>query len=172
MRAGPLLAGVAAAYAYRTPAVMEALATRHRAATAGLVIAVLAAVLATSWPLFAGVPRAVEVLYLGVYRTVFGASVAYVVLLSLSDHPAGRALGRALSARTLYPFAQLAYAAYLLNPIVAQQVHRALSPLVQSGGFPAMAILAPADLAATFLSATAMHLLVERPFMELRPRAS
>ena len=172
MRAGPLLAGVAAAYLLRAPRVMQALARARVLGVLGLGAALAIAAAATHWELFAGAPRGVEVLYLATFRTVFGAAIAYVAVLSLSQHPAGRGLGRALSARALYPIAQLSYAAYLLNPIATQLVHRAMGPLVRGGGARAIAALAPLDLAATFLAAAALHLLIERPFMELRPRAS
>jgi peptidoglycan/LPS O-acetylase OafA/YrhL len=172
MRAGPLLAGVSAAYVLRSPRAMEALARSRFVPALGLVAALAFAVAATTWELFANAPRGLEVAYLATFRTVFGASVAYVAVLSLSQHPVGRALGRLLSARALYPIAQLSYAAYLLNPVVTQLVHRAMAPMIHDGGVHAIALLAPIDLAATFAGATLLHLLVERPFMQLRPSAA
>ena len=108
--------------------------------------------------------------YLAAFRTAFGAAIAYVLLLSVSQHPVGLALGRALSSRLLYPFSQLAYAADLLNPIVTMLVDQALAPLVFSGKASPIPLLFPLDLLGTFLAAAALHLLVERPFMELRPK--
>jgi peptidoglycan/LPS O-acetylase OafA/YrhL len=171
MRAGALLAGAAAAYVYRMPAAMEALARRRVLPVVGLGAALLVAIAAMHWPLWAAAPRWLEVTYLATFRTVFGAAVAYVLLLSLSRHPVGLFLGRVLSARILHPFAQLAYAAYLLNPIVATVVHRALSPLVWKRGVPPIPLFLPVDALLTFLAAAVLYLLVERPFMELRPRA-
>lgn len=172
MRAGPLLAGVGAAYVLRTPRVMDALARARVLPAVGLVVALCLAGAATQWDLFASVPRGLEVTYLATFRTVFGLSVAYVAVLALSQNPAGRALGRLLSARALYPIAQLSYAAYLLNPIATQLVHRAMAPWVHDGGWQAIAMLAPLDMAATFGGATVLHLLIERPFMQMRPRAA
>jgi peptidoglycan/LPS O-acetylase OafA/YrhL len=169
MRAGPLLAGVSAALVYRMPAAMQALGRRKAGPALGLLVALALGAACTEWRLVATAPRAVEIGYLASFRTLFGVSVAYVILLSLSEHPFGRGLARLLSARVLYPFSQLAYAAYLLNPIVATLVHHALSPLVQDGGSP-MPLFVPCDVAATFGAAAALHLLVERPFMQLRPR--
>ncbi len=171
MRAGALLAGVAAAYLYRIPSAMEALARHRVLPVAGLVGASIVAALAMHWPLWAAVPRGLEVTYLATFRTVFGVAVAYVLLFSVSRHPVGLLLGRALSLRVLHPFGQLAYSAYLLNPIVATLVHRALAPLVWTRRASPILLFLPADTLATFLAAAVVHLLVERPFMELRPRA-
>ncbi len=172
MRAGPLLAGVCAAFVLRAPRTMDALATSRLAPAVGLLVALGAAAAATHWELFAFTPRWVEVAYLATFRTVFGVCIAYVAVLSLSQNPIGLALGRVLSARALYPIAQLSYAAYLVNPIATQLVHRAMAPVIHDGGLRAIAILAPLDLAATFAGAALLHVLVERPFMQLRPRAA
>jgi peptidoglycan/LPS O-acetylase OafA/YrhL len=170
MRAGPLVAGVLGAVLHRSPAVRAALARSRTGATIGLALALAAAAVATEWRLFSGAPRPMEVAYLATYRTVFGCAVTYAILLSLSDHPVGRVLGRVLSARVLHPFAQLAYAAYLLNPFVAMTTHRLLAPRID-GAAQAMTLLAPLDLIATFGLAAVLHVVVERPFMQLRPRA-
>ena len=138
----------------------------------GLVAALGLAAAATHWELFALAPRGLEVAYLATFRTVFGAAVACVAVLALSKNPVGQVLGRALSARALYPIAQLSYAAYLLNPIATQLVHQAMAPFIQDGGARAILMLAPLDFAATFAGAALLHVLVERPFMQLRPRAA
>jgi peptidoglycan/LPS O-acetylase OafA/YrhL len=114
----------------------------------------------------------VEVLYLASYRPVFGAAIAYVMLFSLSSHPVGRRLGRMLSARWLFPIGQLSYVAYLVNPMVTTLVHRWLARWVTESGTPPMLAFIPADVALTFISAAALHLCVERPALELRPKAS
>jgi peptidoglycan/LPS O-acetylase OafA/YrhL len=170
MRAGPLLAGIAAAYVYRLPGAMEAIARQHAPAALGFVAALVVAALATHWPLVEGAPRGVEVAYLATFRTAFGVAVAYVLLFSLSQHPLGVAVGRLLSARVLFPLAQISYCAYLLNPIATIRMDRLLAPFVQSSGLPAFPVLLVADAAVTFVAAVVLHLFVERPFMALRPR--
>ena len=170
MRAGPLVAGVAAAYVFRSPRAMEALA-RGALPAVGLAIALAAAATCTHWQSFQDAPRVVQVAYLASFRVLFGVAVAYVMLFALSRHPVGRALGRVLSWRGLHPFAQLAYSAYLLNPIVATKMHRVLAPTVATSHASPMAFYVPVDFALTFLGATVLHLAVERPFMELRPRS-
>ena len=170
MRAGPLLAGVGAAYLYRTPGVMETLGRARVGSAVGLGVAGVAALASTHWPLVATAPRAVEVAFVASFRTVFGVSVAYGILLSLSTHPAGRFLGGLLSSRILYPFSQLAYSAYLLNPIVTTYVDHALAPFVWVGHAEPVSLFLPFDVGFTFAAAAGMHVLVERPFMELRPR--
>ena len=172
MRAGPLLMGVAAAYLYRARGVMSALSRARVAPVIGLLVAVVVAGVSMHWPIVVGARRWIEITYLATYRTLFGAAIAYLLLLSVSEHPMGRAIGRALSSRVLYPIGQLAYAAYLLNPIVSLVVHRAFAPLVWMGKAPVMGLFLPLDLIGTLIAAATLHLLVERPFMELRPRAA
>jgi peptidoglycan/LPS O-acetylase OafA/YrhL len=170
MRAGPLLAGVASAYVYRAPRAMQAIATGGWKTVVGLVAALVVGAACTHWQLVWGAPRVVEVAYVALFRTAFGVSVAFVLLLSVSSHPLGGRLGRLLSARFLYPIAQLAYSAYLLNPIVTGVVDRALAPFVWRDGVAPMPLFLPFDAIGTFVAAAAMYVLVERPFMELRPR--
>jgi len=97
--------------------------------------------------------------------------VGYVVLLSLSRHPIGLLLGRVLSSRYLYSIGQLAYSAYLINPIVCSLVHHAIGPLVSEHRVSPIAAFLPLDAVATFAGAAALYLLVEKPFMNLRPSA-
>src|SRR5262249_14095543 len=121
----------------------------------------------THWPLAAGRGAGVGMAYLASFRTVFAFGAAFAVLVSLSQHAIGRVVGRFLSARALYPISQLAYAAYLCNPIVCAVVHPRLRPWL--GFNPIPAFMLP-DRLATFAWAAVVYLLVERPFMELRPR--
>jgi peptidoglycan/LPS O-acetylase OafA/YrhL len=175
MRAGGLLMGVASAFVYRSTKAMHALETKRGASIGLLVLALAVAVASTHWPLVASAPRAVEVAFLACYRTVFAAAVACVLLLSVSRSPVGRSLGRVLSSRFLYPFGQLAYSAYLLNPVVTVVVDRRLSAVVQPLAWsPVQMFLTflPLDAGATFVAAAAVYVFVERPFMELRPRAA
>ncbi|AKV01378.1 acyltransferase 3 [Labilithrix luteola] len=169
MRAGPLLIGVFAAYLFRVPSFMAALSRRRGLGTAGVVVAFGVAAASTHWPLVVGTPRVVEVTFLATSRTLFGIAVAYVLLLSLSQQPLGRMLGRFLSSRVLYPIGQLAYGAYLVNPIVCAVVHKWRSPLVWEGRASPMVAFMPLDIAGTFVAAAAIYLFVERPFMTLRP---
>lgn len=167
MRVGPLVAGVIAADLYRRPRVMSALAKTGAAGGGVFLVALVLAALATHWPLAFGSPRPLEILFLASYRTVFGLSTAFVLLFSLSSHPLGRRIGRALSSRLLFPFAQLAYAAYLLNPIVAMKVHPMLAARAAAAPSP-MVWFIPADLALTFAAAFVVSMAIERPFMNLR----
>jgi peptidoglycan/LPS O-acetylase OafA/YrhL len=170
MRAGPLLVGVGAAYLYRVPGAVAALGRARAWGAAGLLAAVALAAASTHWQIVEHAPRGLEIAYLAGFRTAFGVAVAYIILLALSPHPLGRLLGRALSWRPLYPFAQLAYSAYLLNPIVTIEVEQHLSPLVGRTGASPLLLFLPFTAIGTFVAAAAMHVLVERPFMRLRPR--
>lgn len=169
MRAGPLLAGVVVAYLFRSPKVMGALERGRTLPIAALCFASTLAVVATHWPLCEHGPRWLEVAYLVGFRTAFGFSVSYALLLSLSKNPVGLVLGRALSSRALYPIGQLAYAAYLLNPIVCTVLHKLLAARVSQNSLSPMATFVPVDLVGTFGAASLVYLFVERPLMELRP---
>jgi peptidoglycan/LPS O-acetylase OafA/YrhL len=170
MRAGALLVGVAAAVLYRMRRVMEWVSRARVLPAVGSVLALLLLGGSTHWPLAAGAARGAEVAFLAGFRTTFALGVGWFLLLSLSEHPLGRALGKVLSARVLHLLAQLAYSAYLLNPIVAEYVHGALRGRAMRIGNP-MLLFVPADLIATFAAAAFLYLLVERPFMALRPGA-
>jgi peptidoglycan/LPS O-acetylase OafA/YrhL len=169
MRAGALLAGVTAAILFREPVFMDALA-RGGWLTGGLVVAAGAAMaMATHWQMVLGESRTVEIVYLATFRTVFGVGAAFLLLVTLSSHSIGEGLARALSWRALFPFSQLAYAAYLVNPMVTMFVGRMLQREVAHGEEP-LHLLVPWDLIGTFGCAAVIHVLVERPGMELRPR--
>ncbi len=169
MRAGPLLVGVTSAYLFRMPRFMPALAKTGWSGAAAAAVALIVAAASTHWPLASAGSRAFEVGFLAGSRTVFATAIAYLLLLSISQHRTGRRLGRLLSSRALYPIAQLAYSAYLVNPIVCIVVHGLLAPLLWPGAAAPMLVFLPLDIAGTLLVALVIHLLVERPFMALRP---
>lgn len=169
MRAGPLLVGVLAAYLFRAPSFMAALSRTRGLGTAGVVVAFGVAAASTHWPIVVGTPRVVEVTFLATSRTLFGIAIAYLLLLSVSQQPLGRMLGRLLSSRVFYPIGQLAYGAYLVNPIICAIVHKWRSPLVWAGQASPMAAFMPLDIAGTFIAAAGIYVFVERPFMTLRP---
>lgn len=172
MRVGPLLAGVTAAHLFRRPELMRRFGTAKglgfATTTAGLVVALGLGAASTHWPFFSRSGRAVSAVYMATFRTLFGAAVAYVLLLVTSEHPIGRALAKPLSSRLLWPIAQLSYCAYLLNPIVALLLRGALAARISRGEW-SQPMLYGTDLVATFAAATALHVFVERPFMLLRP---
>jgi len=171
MRASPLLLGVGAAYAYREPRVMAVLAERRVLAGVLFFAALVLAAVSTHWTLVEHAPRRVEIAFLALQRIAFGAAIAYVILFSLSKHPIGAQVGSLLSSRALYPIAQLAYGAYLLNPTMTVLMDRATASQDWGGEGPPMPMLFVLDAVATFAGATALYLFVERPFMRLRPRA-
>jgi hypothetical protein len=58
-----------------------------------------------------------------------------------------------------------------MNPIAVVVSHGALMPLFRDGSVAPMPVLLPADLALTFAAALVVYLTLERPIMDLRPRA-
>ncbi len=170
MRAGALVVGVASAVVYRTPSWMAALGAGGGATALGVALALAVGALATHWPLVTHADRALEVAYLASFRTAFACAVAFVLLVSVSGHRVGDALARPLSSRLLYPVSQLAYSAYLVNPLVTIFVgdHTPARLLARPS---VLALLAPCDLVGTLGVASLIHLAVERPFMNLRPQS-
>ena len=171
MRAGALLAGVMGAILYREPRVMSALAGAGWIVGPLVGLALLTMALATHWPLIVGSSRIVEIAYLATFRTVFASAAAFIVLVTLSAHPIGRLLAKPLSSRVLYPFSQLAYSAYLLNPMVTVFHEMRMTAQVAHGEEP-MHIFAPVTVVSTFVCAAILHVFVERPVMQLRPGRS
>ena len=171
MRVGPLLAGVGAAVVKRHARTMAFFDDRPIAAALGAVLALVVLAFSTEWPWVVGRGRAIEIAYLAGFRTTLGAALAYLLLFSLAERGLGGWLGRALASRPLLPIAQLAYPAYLLNPMVTIAVEKALAPRLLARELPLVPILLPVTTVATFAAALVLHLAVERPIMELRPRA-
>jgi peptidoglycan/LPS O-acetylase OafA/YrhL len=172
MRLGPMLAGVAGAMLHRAPEVRRWVDASAVRGTALLLGALALAVVSTHWPLFFAAPRWLEVTYMAAYRTTWGAGIACLMLFSLSAHRVGAGIGRALSARWLYPFSQLAYAAYLVNPLVSTFVGAHAAEAALRAGLSPMLGALPVDFVVTFAGATIVHLAIERPIMHLRPNAS
>ena len=169
MRAGPLLVGVASAYVFRIRRVMDRLATTGLLGSAAVMAALGVAAASTHWPFVVGMPRSIEIAFLATSRTVFGGAVGILLLFSLSQHPLGRAIGQLLSLRCFYPIGQLAYSAYLVNPIVCTVIHKLVSPLIWQGRVSPMSLFIPLDIVGTLVVASAIYLAIERPFMALRP---
>ncbi len=165
-RAGALLAGVLAVHLRRTTDVVGALG-RHRLIAWLLVVV---AALAIGWALFPLTPRPfVDRLHVGASRTLFALAVGYFILLAQSTHVVGRAVDWVLSSRALYPVGQLAYSAYLLNPIVVFWLTRRGPPPPTT--FLHFVVYALVTAGGTFVAAAFVYLFVERPVMALRPRA-
>jgi len=169
MRFGPLLVGVGCSHLYRKPGLMARLGASGAGGGIVLVIATVLAMLSTHWPLFADAPRWAEVLYMASFRAVFGLAVGYGMLFVLTKHRLGAAIGRFLGLPLFFPLAQLAYCAYLVNPVIALRSHLWLAPDVRWLPLPrAYLTLAGFDLLGTFSAALVLSLLIERPSMELR----
>jgi peptidoglycan/LPS O-acetylase OafA/YrhL len=173
-RYGCLLTGVMAAYLCLFADTKGFFARRRMlagwifglsAATFGAVLAVPMHVASPVWPR----PQALAALSLD--RYLLGAAVSYMLLYSLfAETVVGRAFRYFLSARIWYVGAQLAYSAYLLHPIVLLTVFGALAG--RNLLTIPMPLLFAAGPALSFLAAAPLHLLIERPFMNLRDAAS
>ena len=171
VRCGALLIGVLAAFLRQHTGFVRALPRHPRLVAAGLVGATLLLAAICLYPardpMLTGAPRWLQVVYLAGFRYTVAAGVAYVLLLSLGEHPAGKVLGRLLSHRAFFPIAQLSYAAYLLHPIVIIGMY-ALVPPPESLSNYALVGYTAAALLATLLCAAALYFVLERPLINLR----
>lgn len=174
-RGGALAVGVVAAYLARSAMLAPRLASAKVAGA--LAIGGLALMAAPTTVARLGVPEAPRALpeglagaYLVGHHHAFALGTAAVLLAATSGATSGPArwLAGLLGARAWLPVAQLSYAAYLLNPLAAGALFALAAPRL---GAPADAAWAWALAAAalTFALALPLHLLVERPFMNLRP---
>jgi peptidoglycan/LPS O-acetylase OafA/YrhL len=171
MRAAPLLAGIGACVLHCDKDFMSRVARSGKKGSFAFALAIALAALSTHWQIAHRAPRWFEVTYLVGYRPTFGVGVATVMLFSISEHPLGKAVGRALGHKLLYPIGQLAYSAYLVNPIATTFVDHSFFAWVSRHKLPWLWIYVPFDLVTTFAAAFLLHVLVERPLLRLRPRA-
>lgn len=166
-RFGCLMLGVLAAW-YFTQGMAEKFFARRGVLAdvlAGLSALTLVGIVAA--PIHVAAPRwdpVLSLITLSTYQDLLGAATAYLLLYSLYPKSAvGRAVARVLSARFLYVVAQLAYSAYLLNPMVLVVLYGAGTLAV----YP-MAVRYGLGILSTFVAAFVLYILIERPFMNLR----
>jgi peptidoglycan/LPS O-acetylase OafA/YrhL len=170
MRYGAIVCGVIVAYLCHYRDAVARLERAPRAATIGLMVAVLGIVAIVAPPVRSPEthwPPLVAWLYLTLDRIVFSASIAYVLLLSLCSVGPGRLLNAVFSAPFWYPITQLAYSTYLVHLIVITGCYRyvldptPLAPPAVLGAFVVCASL-------SMLTALVVYLTIERPGMALR----
>jgi peptidoglycan/LPS O-acetylase OafA/YrhL len=170
-RFGALLCGVLVAVMLRYTRLAEAMAKRKKATALGMVAA-LAVVLAMAvgpgrdpnafWPHWAGL------IYNVAARNLFAFAIGYLLLLTVIPTPAIAPIRRFLSARIWYPIAQLSYGAYLIHTVV---VYKAISWIPKPEHLSNWYILEifAACILLTGAAAALLYLVIERPFMNLRP---
>ncbi|MEC9047052.1 MAG: acyltransferase [Planctomycetota bacterium] len=136
---------------------------------------VLVACTAFTAPTFADVDPTLSQLFFAVHRDLF--SVAVIVGILVACHGQGRfadGLARLLSARVLYPVAQLSYTAYLVHEVVMIWLYPMLAPALTDAGFSATATIAVDGVVAVIVTAAVcvvLFLFVEMPSMEWRGSA-
>jgi peptidoglycan/LPS O-acetylase OafA/YrhL len=94
----------------------------------------------------------------------YGVSLAFTCLmvLMLGSSAIGKLLARGFALRIWYPLAQLSYAAYLFHPLVIRM------PEGMAVSYGSLALYFLKTCALTYVTAIAVHLCLERPFMNLR----
>jgi peptidoglycan/LPS O-acetylase OafA/YrhL len=170
-RCGALLLGVLVEHARRYTRVSEWLGRSSMtvAFSSALLFGAVAAIVLIPFrdPDYASSLGWFPYLFVAEHRYVYGAAVAYAMLLCFSEHPLGRLLDRALSHRAFYPIAQLSYSAYLVNFLVivlaikiAPQTHipSAVQALARTVGV----------FVAVFAVSSVLYVFVERPFINMR----
>jgi peptidoglycan/LPS O-acetylase OafA/YrhL len=173
-RCGAILVGIVIAYLHRYASRPQRI-LQGRTPGWIAVTASLAAMAAVSWhpgrsPLFVEHSRLAGILFLGSFYTVFAIATGFIVLMTLTDHPAGAWLRRCLSLRIWYPVGQLAYSIFLIHPVCILIIYAAFAEALSASVWARIgcSLLAAA---ASVLVATVMYLFVERPFMNARQAA-
>lgn len=189
-RYGALLVGVIGAYAmvFHKPEVQKFFSRKSLINTIGVVSLVIMVVIGlTSLGLpasltsitpprffdgiFNDLPPVLRQLWHTEHRDLFAMCAMFLILAGLtSPSLLGAGIRRALSARILYPVAQLSYSLYLIHemllgwlyPKVAGHLSGILSP------YPTIMVDCTIGLAVMFTCATVLYLLVEKPSMHLR----
>lgn len=177
VRYGGLLAGLVGAYLslHHAEQIKRWLGTPVRAS-----VCLLAAAIPIWWiantsrssDWYNTVPVLVGQLVQAYQRDVFSISVLLVILVAI--HGQGffsDATRRVLSARLLYPVAQLSYSMYLVHEMYMLWLFPKTAPWLTARGFsPASVILLDGLLvtAMTIVTAGILYILIERPCMDLR----
>ena len=118
-------------------------------------------------------PYAVQLFWFATERDIFATSMAVLIITTLySKDMIARGLGRILSAKFLYPIAQLSYSAYLMHEMIMLwlfpiSTEYMIVELEMSGNL-AFALNGIISLSLTFVFAAILYVFVERPCMRLR----
>jgi peptidoglycan/LPS O-acetylase OafA/YrhL len=172
-RVGPLVIGVLAAYFRRYTRILQWLETTWAGGGAFIALVTLSfvCIYPSRDPDLANVPRWLSVTYIAGFRVATSASVAYLLLLSLSSHPAGRLLSKFLSHPWWHPIAQLSYSVYLLHPICIVTLYNLAKPPEAPSRTVVLGYAAVATVM-SFLAGAVTYLFIERPIMNLRPSST
>ena len=175
-RYGALLSGVMGAYVMvyhreRVARFFGRVRLVEALSVASLVVIASAGYVALSSPLFLELPVAARTLYYSHHRDVFALAVMFLVLAAIhSAGYLGRGIRRLLSARVLFPIAQISYSLYLVHEMFMLWLFPKTAALFGPtlGAHPTMAVAAVIALAMSFAGATVLYLLVEQPSMRAR----
>lgn len=163
-----LLLGVLIAYLIRRAAFLrwmsnEGVSVLVLVVAMALIYAVLAQIKYDDWR------TPVGALFMATYRYWFAIGIALLLLLTFTDTRLGRGLSRLLSLNFWYPVAQTSYSAYLVQPVV---IFMAIKGWYVGQAITTSAIVYIGLLTAaiTFAIAVLLYALVEKPFMDMRPK--
>ena len=105
-------------------------------------------------------------------RNLFALSVMYIIFyIMFSLKGQGSLLAKSLSSRFLFPLAQLSYSAYLIHPFIIIPVSRYLTPYFFAyldNVYYVFILNSVIALVLIYLLSLALHVFVEKPFMEMR----
>jgi peptidoglycan/LPS O-acetylase OafA/YrhL len=166
MRIGAIVCGLIVATLVRYYHAEEWL-QRHRAVGGAILItAAVVAVGVLAAPVMYGEASSYDptwsTIYLIAYNYTFATAIAAIVLVLLSDHPAGRPVRAVLSHPVWYVPSELCYGVFLLNPMVVLGLYAYVirTPVVSPAAFALYAVMA---LGSTFACAYILYVIVERP---------
>lgn len=167
-RFGELLAGAIAAHAVRSEELLARVRGARFAAPLGMLAAaaVVVGLASVDQPIFrydAG--PIVAFLFYTLSHVAFSIAIAWVIVACIARAPGARVLDAFLSWRAFRPIAVLSYSAYLIHVMVIDA-----GPFDRAKTIGAMLFALVVVPVATFVAATPLYLLVERPLMNLRAR--
>ncbi len=101
------------------------------------------------------------------YRYIFNLFIAGIILYTLTSSGKMSWIAKLLSARILYPIAQLSYSAYLIHPII---IMLSLDVFYNNGapGRLEMGAIFIGIFAVVFLCSTMIFIIIEKPFINIR----
>ncbi len=100
----------------------------------------------------------------------FALAIAYLLLLSRTAHPIGKALARVLGGRVLHVMAQLSFATFLFHPVVITPLYDArVLGFDLAHPFRSYALLLAASFVLAYAVAAFVFLAFELPLTKLRP---
>jgi peptidoglycan/LPS O-acetylase OafA/YrhL len=176
MRFGGLLSGVTGAYlnCYFMPQLKRFFARTRLITTLSIGCLLLYMHIASTAMgsfFFDMIPYVAREIWWALHRDIFSLAVMFLILAAIHTPKLfGGRLRRFLSWRGFYPVAQLSYSIYLVHEMLFDWLFIRIAPIFSArlGAYGTMALDSAIGLVATFVIASTLYVMIERPCMRLR----